>query len=72
MVGVTCPGVCLHTCMCTVCVPGSQRDEMTVLDPLELELQTVACCHVGAMNRTHVLCKNSQVPLTSHQFLFLF
>ena len=31
-------------------------------DPLELELQMVACCHVGAGDQSWVLCKTSQYP----------
>lgn len=53
-------------CMCIVCMCvgapvscnacGFQKKE---LDPLELELHTVANYHVGVENQTLALCKNS-------------
>lgn len=42
----------LPTCMCTTCVPGTHRDQKTVLGPLDLELQVVVCPHVSAGNGT--------------------
>ena len=44
--------VCIYVCIPHVCVEpacGVQRGE---LDPLELELQMVVSCHVGAGNQT--------------------
>ena len=32
-------GILVDVCMCTMCVPGTQRGQKRALDPLELELQ---------------------------------
>lgn len=45
-----CKSVCLHVCMCTVFVPGAQGGQKKALDLLELELQTVVFCRIGARN----------------------
>lgn len=37
-------------CMCTTSVPGALEGQMRTLDPLGLDLKTVAGCHVGAGN----------------------
>ena len=45
------------SCIC-VCVPHThsvQECQKKMSDPLELELQTVVSCHVGAGNQTLVL-----------------
>lgn len=42
---------CLHACVCTMCTWCSQRPEERVeLDLLELELEAVVRCRVGAGN----------------------
>lgn len=33
-----------------VCVPGTNRGQKLVLDPLEEELKMIVCCHEGAGN----------------------
>lgn len=38
-------------------------------DPLELEFQVVVSCHLGAGNRTWVLCKSSHLSSPSTNFL---
>lgn len=44
-----CVGVfCLHAYLHTTHVSGAHRGPKRALDPLELELQMVACQHVGA------------------------
>lgn len=40
---------CLHTCLCTTCVPGAHGSQK-VSDPRGLEIQTTMSCHVGAGN----------------------
>jgi len=44
-----CISVCLHICLCTICVPGagSLRGQRRALDFLELELWKVVCHLVG-------------------------
>jgi hypothetical protein len=37
------------------CVSLGACGEQNALDPLELELQTVVSCHMGAENQTQVL-----------------
>lgn len=51
--------------MCTACVPGARGHK--VLDPMELELQTIVSYHVGFGNQTWVLCllQEKQVLLTT-------
>lgn len=46
-----CRSVCLHVCMCTVCMQCPWRPEKGV-GSLDLELETIVSCHVGAGNRT--------------------
>ena len=50
----------LHVGMPVLC--NACRGQKEVLDPLELELWMVVSCHVGAGNRTQVLCKSSYCP----------
>lgn len=38
----TCMGICLHVCLCTVCVLCLQRLEESS-GPMELALQTIVC-----------------------------
>lgn len=38
----------LHTCLCTIYVPGAYKGQKRMLDSLELELQVVGSYHVGA------------------------
>lgn len=45
---------CLHGCLCTRCVPSSQRGQKKVLDLLGPELQTVVSHHVNAGNCTRL------------------
>ena len=41
-------GVCVY--IYTICVPGAHRDQKTISDPQELELDVVVMLHVGAGN----------------------
>lgn len=43
---------CLHVCSCTTCTIGDRGHQKSASGPLELELQTVVNCPVGAGNRT--------------------
>lgn len=45
----------LHVRLCTMCVPGDQGDQKTVSDTMELKLQTIVKCNVGAGNGSWVL-----------------
>lgn len=40
----------LTACVCTTSVPGALEGQMRTLDPLGLDLKTVANCRVGAGN----------------------
>lgn len=42
-------------CLCTMHVPGDCRGQDGMSEPLELELQMVMHCHVGAGNQTQTL-----------------
>lgn len=47
----SCIGVfCLYVCLCTICVSSALRGQKRALDPLELELEVVGSCHMGARN----------------------
>lgn len=48
----------LNLCMPTFCVPGVQKDQKKVLDPLQMKLQRVVTHHVCAGNWTPVLWKS--------------
>jgi hypothetical protein len=48
------------------CMSGTLRGQKMASDQLELELQTVESCHVGAGNQTP-LCKSSQCVLFTSQ-----
>lgn len=37
--------MCLHVCLCDICLPGARGGQS--LHPLELELHTVLSCHVS-------------------------
>ena len=39
----------LFVYLCTTYIPGAFRDQKMLTDALELELQTVVSCHVGAV-----------------------
>ena len=54
----------LHGYAYTAHIPGVCRGWKRVLDPLQLELQMVVSCHVGAENQTWVLWKSSTI--TTH------
>lgn len=41
---------CLYVCLCTTCMPVACESQKRVSDPLELELQVIMSCHVGAEN----------------------
>lgn len=41
---------CLHVCLCTRIILGTTGGQKKVLDLLELEIQRVGSCHVGAGN----------------------
>lgn len=43
-----------------MCVSDAYGGQKAALDHLELEIQTIVKCHVGAENQTWVLCKNRQ------------
>lgn len=43
-----------------VCATFAQGGQKRTLGPLELEIQVVVSCHVGASNQTLILCKSSQ------------
>lgn len=44
-------GCVARVCMCTLLfMPGIFKDHKRESDPLELEIQMVASCHVGARN----------------------
>lgn len=44
--------VCMYSCTPHACIYGGQRK---ALDILELELERVESCHLGAENQTQVL-----------------
>jgi hypothetical protein len=46
----------LHACLCITWTPGTYRGQKRALDSLELELQMVVSCLVGARNWTLALC----------------
>ena len=53
----------MAACMCVyvyTCVLGAHEGQKRASDPIELALQMVVSVHVGAWNRTQVLCKISQ------------
>lgn len=50
---------CLCACLCTMYMPGAHRSQKKASVPLELEIQMVVHCHVGAKNWTQFLKKNS-------------
>lgn len=52
-----CMNVCLHACLCTLCVPGAYRGWKESDHP-ELQLQMVVSHCVGIGNGTQVLGKN--------------
>ena len=39
---------CQHVCLLSTCMPGAHESQKRVLGPLELELQEVVGCSVGA------------------------
>jgi hypothetical protein len=55
---------CLHVCLCIMFVSGVHRGQKRVSDLLELELEIVASCHVGAGNQTWALQEEQAVLLT--------
>ena len=48
----------VYAYMCTACIAGAYSGQK-MLDPMELEGRMVRSYHVGAGNRTQVLCKCS-------------
>lgn len=46
--------VCLHVCLCALCMPDACRCQKGALDPLALELQRVVTCYgvVGSNPRS--------------------
>lgn len=48
---------CLHVCVCTMGMSDAHGGEQRALALLELDLQMVVSCHVGAGNRTWILCE---------------
>ena len=57
--------------MCAPCVLGAHGGQRRASDPLELELQMVLGCHVGAGNRAVSAPNNPKIPLTSYYILFV-
>lgn len=58
---------CLHTCMCTACLPVTHAVNRRVSGLLELKVSMVLNHHVGARNRTCVFWKSSKrTKLLSH------
>ena len=45
-----CIGFCQYVCLCIMYMSGAYGGHKKVLDPLELELQTVESCYMGAGN----------------------
>ena len=43
---------CLYACLCTLCVPDACGGQKKVSDLLDLELQMIVSCHVGAGSRS--------------------
>lgn len=43
---------CLNVCLCTMCIPGAFDHRKRVSDPLEMKLQSVVNCLVGAGKQT--------------------
>lgn len=39
----------MHSCLCTICIPGAHRNQKKKLDPLELELQEIVLSHHVAL-----------------------
>lgn len=52
-----CISVCLRVCLLKTCVPCAGGGKKKVLDPLELELQTLVSCQMDARNWTWILDK---------------
>lgn len=52
--------LCLHECMCTICVLGTLRGQKRASDTLELELHMVVSCLFGAGNWAEVFYKSSK------------
>lgn len=50
----------LHVPMCITCMTGTHGGLKRASEPLKLELWVVEGSHVGAGNRTWVLCKSSR------------
>lgn len=61
-----CLGFCLHAFMCTMCTPSIHGRQKRSPNPLELVLQTIVSCYVGAGNWTLVLWKSSVLNWLSH------
>lgn len=57
--------------MCAMCRPDALGGEKRVLAPLELELQTVVSCHVGAGNKTWEWGSSGRIASAlNHQAIF--
>lgn len=39
--------LCLHVCMCTLCMSGANDGQKRFLDPLEMEPQRIMSRHMG-------------------------
>lgn len=48
-----------------MCMPGAQEGQKKVPDPLDLELQSVLSCHVGAKVQSWVPLQEQLVLLTA-------
>lgn len=69
--------LCLHVCLCTLCMPNVHRGQKRLLNPLELEL-TDGCqlsCGCWELNpnprRTANVIKTAELALQPHQPWFL-
>lgn len=66
-----CMHVCLHLCMCTMCMLGTCRGQKRPLDPLDLELWMLLSHHVETGNRTWSSAETAesslQLPTSSNQ-----
>jgi len=52
--------VCLSVCLCTQCIQELLEVIRKTTDPMEMELQMIVSCHMGAGNPTWILHMSSQ------------
>jgi hypothetical protein len=51
---------CMYMYVCATCMPDTQRGQMKISMPLELELWIVVSYHVGVKKETKVLSQSSK------------